>query len=249
MSSHSSALPSAEQKYRRTSGWSSGPTMRSAIRRGRTAGNRSTGTLTRPKVSVPLQNARGLGAASRSSAMARLLALSFQAGLQSRDQRIGLLALCGLRETYDLARCFRRKQPFELLLIFVAKLVRVEAILERTDELLRKGDLALVGRAIRVRPHGRDFDDLLRIAHRVEQQIAAARLQRPDISLVAQHPVRDADRFALLQRFGEREVALVVAVGPQVIRAIEPALVDLARRDDLLDADEARRFRRERRLL
>ena len=61
--------------------------------------------------------------------------------------------------------------------------------------------------------------------------------------------MRDADGVALLERIGQREVALLVAVGPQVVRAIEPALVDGARRDDLLDADEPRRLRCQRGLL
>src|SRR5262245_19330330 len=143
--------------------------MRSAVRRARTAGYRSTGTLTRPNVSVPLQKARGFGAASRSSAMACLLAPCLQATLHARHAQIGLLALLRLREAHDLAGRFRREHRFELLLILVVKLVRVEPILERADELLGERDLALVGRAVRARPHGRDLDDLLRIAQRVEQ--------------------------------------------------------------------------------
>ena len=152
-------------------------------------------------------------------------------------------------KAHDFARRFGREHTLELLLILVAELARVEAVLERADQLLRERDLAFVRRAIRARRHGADLDDLLRVAQRVEQQIAAARLQRADIALVAQHPVRDADDVALLQRLGQREVALVVAVGPQVVRAVEPALVDRVGRDDLLDADEARRLRRQRRLL
>src|SRR5688572_10249869 len=224
--------------------------MRRAVRRARTAGYRSTGTLTSPNVSVPLQNERGLGAAaSRSSAMARVLAPCFQARLQARDERIGLFALRRLRETHDLARRFRSDHRFQLLLILVAELAGVEPVLERADELLGECDLALVRRAARAWPNGRDLDDLLRVAQRVEQQISAARLQRADIALVAQHPARDPDRFALLQRLREREVAFVVTVGPQVVRAVEPALVDGARRDDLLDGNVPRRLWRQGGLL
>ncbi len=159
------------------------------------------------------------------------------------------LALRRLRETHDLARGFGGEQTLELPLVLVAKLARVEAVLERADQLLGERDLALVGSAIRVGAHGSDLHDLLRVAQRIEQQIPAARLQRADVALVAQHPVRDADRVALLERIGQREVALLVAVGPQVVRPIEPALVDGARRDDLLDADEPRRLRCQRGLL
>src|SRR5688572_29691886 len=115
------------------------------MRRDRTAGYRSTGTLTRPNVSVPLQNARGFGAASRSSAMARLLAPPFQARLQARDQRVALFGSRCLREAHDFPGGFRREQPLQLFLIFIAELVRVEAVLERADQLLGERDLALIG--------------------------------------------------------------------------------------------------------
>ena len=82
--------------------------------------------------------------------MARLLAPGLETRLQARDQRIGVLALRHLRETHDLARSLGGEQALELPLILVAKLARVEAILERADELLRERDLTLVGSAVGV---------------------------------------------------------------------------------------------------
>src|SRR5581483_525495 len=58
MSSQSSSLPSFEQTYRRRSGVPFLSTIRNATARERLAGKSATGTLTRPKLIVPLQNER-----------------------------------------------------------------------------------------------------------------------------------------------------------------------------------------------
>src|SRR5690349_4577384 len=113
----------------------------------------------------------------------------FEARLQARDERVGALALRRLRKAHDLARGLRRDHVADLLLILIAELARVEAILERADQLLGERDLALVGRTARARLERTDLDDLVRVAQRVEQQVPAARLQRADVAPVTQHPV------------------------------------------------------------
>src|SRR5688572_2356199 len=146
--------------------------MRSGVRRPRTAGYRSTGTLTSPNVSVPLQNARAFGRASGSAAMtrSRVLPARLEARLQAGHERIGALALGRLREAHNFARGFGGDHAPDLLLIFVAKFARVETVFERADQLLGQRNLTLVGRTVRVGPHRADLDDLLRITQRIEQQ-------------------------------------------------------------------------------
>src|SRR5688572_6511742 len=134
--------------------------MRSAVRRDRTAGKRSTGTLTSPKVNVPLQNARGPGAASGSAAMARLLAPRLQARLQARDERVLAFGFRRFREADDFASGLGGEQTLELNFILIAELGRVEPVLERADELFRERDLAFVRRAVWARRHLTDLDDL-----------------------------------------------------------------------------------------
>jgi hypothetical protein len=118
--------------------------------------------------------------------MARLLTPRFQACPQARDERIGLLPLRGFREAHDFARGFRGEQTLELLLIFVAKFACVEPVLEGADELLGQRDLSFVRRPVGAGSYVGNLDDLLRVSQRVEQQVAAARLERADIPLVAQ---------------------------------------------------------------
>src|SRR5215216_3410395 len=144
-SSASRSLPVFSAKYFRASGWPSGPSMRSDVRVERAAGNRLTGTLTSPNVSVPDQN--GLPPAFSSSGSASLFRVALGSAFllpQRLDTlREHIVERCCLPFRFHGLQPRRASLGFLLdelhhalaILVFVFR--RIELSLQHLDELLR----------------------------------------------------------------------------------------------------------------
>ena len=86
-----------------------------------------------------------------------------------------------------------------------------------------------------------DLVDLVGVAQRLEQQAAAARLQRDDIFLAAHRELADADLLRGLQRIAQDDIGLLgeVVGRDDVIRLVEIDRVDVVLVDEL---DEVERL-------
>src|SRR5215216_3095326 len=143
-SSTSRSFPVFSAKYFRASGCPSGPSMRRDVRVERAAGNRLTGTLTRPNVSVPDQNGRPPAFSSSGSVVLRAtLGSAFLLPQRLDTLRQHIVERCGLPFRFHGLQLRRASFGFLLdelhhalaILVFVFR--RIELSLQHLDELRR----------------------------------------------------------------------------------------------------------------
>src|SRR5690606_30269981 len=196
--------------------------MRSATRFERAAGNRSTGTLTRPNVSVPLQNARGSGRAAlaRSSPPARCSAASPRRSLAAVLRAVDFFVVVFFAEVF--ADAFERGERL--------RDAAPSDPLPRAVFFLR---LAMSGR--RAAPGGALAAAGLLTAGR-EARLEA---RRQVVRALRRLALLEAYRLAARLRLDELEHALAVLV---VIRGGVEAVLE--RRDELLGERDLARVRR-----
>src|SRR4051812_30286459 len=145
--------------------------------RSRTALTSCTGTFTSPKLSDPLQSARGTSALPR------------DAGLECRHQVARVGGLVALRQRRHLALRLRLDVLEQALAVRVLVVTRLEVGLERVHELARHVELAR-----RRLPRRRgdlevlDRHELVVEAHRVERQHVVDRAERHQVLAVVEHP-------------------------------------------------------------
>src|SRR3954452_2726621 len=166
--------------------------------RSRTALTSCTGTLTRPKLSEPVQSERGMVSAPPAARHARL---------ERREQVAGVVGLGALRQRRDLALGLRLDVLEQPLPVGVLELLRVELVLQRLEQLPRHVELALAG----VLRRRRDLevlgrDELVVEAHRVHDDHVVERAERHEVLAVVEDPSADARAARLVERVVEEPV-------------------------------------------
>src|SRR3954447_17152446 len=202
-----------------------------------TALSSCTGTFTRPKLSEPVQIARGTTRSAPRTGHARL---------ERGHQIAGLGRLAPLRERLDLALRLRLDVLEQPLSIGVLVARRVELRLQRLHELARHVELALRRLARRapdvevLRRH-----ELVGEAHRVHGERFVERPDRHQVLAVVEDPAADADAIGFLQGVMEQPVSvLALVLAAEEVRPVVHHGVDVRRADEVLDLDQARRLAR-----
>src|SRR5215213_2307498 len=246
-SSASRSLPVFSAKYFRASGCPSGPSIRSDVRFERVAGNKLTGTLTSPNVSVPDQN--GLPPAFSSSGSS-LLRLALGGTFLLLPQRLDALRehiVESRRLAFRLHGLQLRRASLRLLLdkfhhapaILVFVFLCIELALQHLHQLRRHRDLFLCwGRSCRLCEIVCE-DHFIRISQRKQEEIISDGTERASVVFLAHHPVGDSFTLFVSECLDKREVIFFVTIRTSVVGTLVPLLADLRLRNKLDDLDVA----------